>query len=163
MKAFRLISILLVALMTVTGCDFFRSIVGKPTSKDLERMKQEALEQSRKQRELDSINRAKALELEKAKAAAEQANLLDESAGRFHVIIGSFKVDGNAGKMCAMLEKNGYTPKIIKFNNGFDVVSVAAYNDYGQALKTMEDIKEFQFCPEDVWVYDINQKLHATR
>ena len=116
MKAFRLISTLMVALMLVTGCDFFRSLVGKPTSKELEQMKREAVEQARKQRQLDSINKAKALALEQAKAAEENKNLLDESAGRYHVILGSFKVEGNAEKMYALLEKNGYTPRVILFN-----------------------------------------------
>ena len=161
MKTFRLIATLVVAAMLLTGCDFFRSLVGKPTSKELEKIKQEAVEQARKQRALDSINEAKALQLEQEKAAAEKAGMLDESAGRYHVILGSFKVDGNAEKMYALLEKNGYTPKVIKFNNGFDVVSVAAYNNYRDALKAMEDIMEYPFCPEDVWIYDINQKMHV--
>lgn len=163
MKAFRLISTLMVALMLVTGCDFFRSLVGKPTSKELEQMKREAVEQARKQRQLDSINRAKALALEQAKAAEENKNLLDESAGRYHVILGSFKVEGNAEKMYALLEKNGYTPRVILFNNGFEVVSVAAYNNYRDALKAMNDVMEYEFCPEDVWIYDIRQNLHAKR
>lgn len=163
MKAFRLVSTLLVALVLVTGCDFFRSIVGKPTSEDLERMRQEALDQARKQREQDSINKARAIELEKAKTEAEQANLLDESAGRYHVILGSFKVESNAGKMHALLEKNGYRPRLIKFNNGFDVVSVAAYDNYWDALKAMNRIMEYEFCPEDVWIYDIRQNMHVKR
>ena len=160
MKAFRLVSTLLVALMLVTGCDFFRSLVGMPTSEDLEKMKQEAVEQARKQRELDSVNRVRALEQEKARAAAQE-NLLDESAGRYHVILGSFKVEGNAEKMYALLEKNGYKPRVIKFNNGFEVVSVAAYDNYRDALRAMNDIMEYQFCPEDVWIYDIRQTMHA--
>ena len=160
MKAFRLVSTLLVALMLVTGCDFFRSLVGMPTSEDLEKMKQEAVEQARKQRELDSVNRVRALEQEKARAAAQE-NLLDESAGRYHVILGSFKVEGNAEKMYALLEKNGYKPRVIKFNNGFEVVSVAAYDNYRDALRAMNDIMEYQFCPEDVWIYDIHQNMHA--
>ncbi len=160
MKAFRLVSTLLVALMLVTGCDFFRSLVGMPTSEDLEKMKQEAVEQARKQRELDSVNRVRALEQEKARAAAQE-NLLDESAGRYHVILGSFKVEGNAEKMYALLEKNGYKPRVIKFNNGFEVVSVAAYDNYRDALRAMNDIMEYQFCPEDVWIYDIRQNMHA--
>ena len=160
MKAFRLVSTLLVALMLVTGCDFFRSLVGMPTSEDLEKMKQEAVEQARKQRELDSVNRVRALEQEKARAAAQE-NLLDESAGRYHVILGSFKVEGNAEKMYALLEKNGYEPRVIKFNNGFEVVSVAAYDNYRDALRAMNDIMEYQFCPEDVWIYDIRQNMHA--
>ncbi|HJB43702.1 MAG TPA: SPOR domain-containing protein [Candidatus Coprenecus merdipullorum] len=160
MKAFRLVPVLMVALMLVTGCDFFRSLVGKPTSKDLERMRQEAVEQARKQRIQDSVNKARELELEKARAA-EQANLLDESTGRYHVILGSFKVEGNAAKMNAMLEKNGYTPRVIEFNNGFEVVSVAAYDNYWDALKAMNDIMEYEFCPEDVWIYDIRQNMHV--
>ena len=160
MKAFRLVSTLLVALMLVTGCDFFRSLVGMPTSEDLEKMKQEAVEQARKQRELDSVNRVRALEQEKARAAAQE-NLLDESAGRYHVILGSFKVEDNAEKMYALLEKNGYKPRVIKFNNGFEVVSVAAYDNYRDALRAMNDIMEYQFCPEDVWIYDIRQNMHA--
>ena len=147
MKAFRLVPVLMVALMLVTGCDFFRSLVGKPTSKDLERMRQEAVEQARKQRIQDSVNKARELELEKARAA-EQANLLDESTGRYHVILGSFKVEGNAAKMNAMLEKNGYTPRVIEFN-------------YWDALKAMNDIMEYEFCPEDVWIYDIRQNMHV--
>lgn len=160
MNAFKLIVTLMAAVMLFTGCDFFRSIVGKPTSKDIERMKQETLEQARRQREQDSIEKVKALELEQAKAEAAK-DILDESAGRYHVILGSFKVDGNAEKMYALLEKNGYTPKVIRFNNGFEVVSVAAYDNYREALKAMYDIMEYPFCPEDVWIYDINQNMHV--
>lgn len=160
MKAFKLIVTLMAAAVLFTGCDFFRSIVGKPTSKDIERMKQETLEQARRQREQDSINRVRALELEQAKAEAAK-NLLDESAGRYHVILGCFKVEGNAEKMNALLEKNGYSPKVIRFNNGFEVVSVAAFDNYREALKDMESIMEYPFCPEDVWIYDVNQNMHV--
>lgn len=160
MKAFKLIVTLMAAAVLFTGCDFFRSIVGKPTSKDIERMKQETLEQARRQREQDSINRVRALELEQAKAEAAK-NLLDESAGRYHVILGCFKVEGNAEKMNALLEKNGYSPKVIRFNNGFEVVSVAAFDNYREALKAMESIMEYPFCPEDVWIYDVNQNMHV--
>ena len=65
--------------------------------------------------------------------------------------------------MYALLEKNGYTPRVILFNNGFEVVSVAAYNNYRDALKAMNDVMEYEFCPEDVWIYDIRQNLHAKR
>ena len=158
MRVVKLIMTLAAAAMLLTGCDFFRSLVGKPTSKDLERMRQEALEQERLQREQDSLNRVRALELEQARIAAENSL---ENAGKYHVILGSFKVEGNAEKMYAMLEKNGYKPRVIEFNNGFEAVSVAAYNDYREALRAMEDIMEYQFCPEDVWIYDVSQNMHV--
>ncbi len=160
MKVFKLIITLAAAMMLLTGCDFFRSIMGKPTSKDIERMRQEAVEQARRQRIKDSLA---AIELSKAQEQQKQSqeNLLDESAGRYHVILGSFKVDGNAEKMYALLEKNGYSPRVIRFNNGFEAVSVAAYDNYREALKAMYDVMEFEFCPEDVWIYDINQNMHV--
>ena len=77
------------------------------------------------------------------------------------IMLSSVEVEGNAGKMYALLEKNGYTPRVIKFNNGFEVVSVAAYDNYREALKAMNDVMEYEFCPEDVWIYDIRQNMHV--
>ena len=142
MRIVKLIMTLMAAAVLLTGCDFFRSLVGKPTSEDIERMRLEAQEQARMKREQDSLNKLRALELEQARIAAE-------------------KVEGNAEKMYAMLEKNGYKPRVIEFNNGFEAVSVAAYNDYREAIKAMQDIMEYQFCPEDVWIYDVNQNMHV--
>ncbi len=162
-KLVKFLPALLVAVLLLTGCDFFRALVGKPTSEDIERMKQEAAAKARKQRELDSLNKARALELERARIEAENAYLLDESAGRYHVIIGSFKVENNAARFLERLEKDGYTPRKFKFNNGFDLVSVGVYDNYREALKAMNDVLEYDRCPEDVWVYDINQNLHVKR
>ena len=91
--------------------------------------------------------------------AAKQDQLA--GTGRYHVILGSFKVEDNAGKMDAMLKNNGYTPRVIKFNNGFSAVSAASYDNYRDALRAMYDIMEFEYCPEDVWIYDLNQKMHS--
>lgn len=159
MKAFRLIPVLLAALVLFSGCDFFRSLVGKPTSEDLERMRQEAVEQERQRRQ-DSIDKTRAIALAQAEAEAAKQDQL-AGTGRYHVILGSFKVEDNAGKMDAMLKNNGYTPRVIKFNNGFSAVSAASYDNYRDALKAMYDIMEFEYCPEDVWIYDLNQKMHS--
>ena len=139
----------------MTSCDFFRKIAGKPTSKDIERMRIEA--QAKKQRQLDSINKAKADSL--ARIAAEEAakKALND---RFYVILGSFKVPGNAERMYAFLEKNNYTPRNIRFKNGFDLVSAASTNNLQEALRIMEDLLSYEYCPDDVWVYDVRQDLH---
>ncbi len=159
MKAFKLVPVLLLAAVLFTGCDFFRSILGKPTSKDIERMRIEAEAQARKQRQLDSINKANALNLEKAISEAD-SQFLQDDAHRYNVIIGSFKVEDNASKMYALLQKNGYKPVRIKFKNGYDVVSVASFDNYQKALAEMDRLLEFEYCPDDVWVYDLHQHLH---
>ncbi len=163
MKLFRLVSVFSIAGMLLTGCDFVRSIVGKPTSKDIEKMKLEVAEQQRLKKQQDSIAKAQALQLEQEKAAAAARKyLLDESAGKFHVIMGSYRVPENARGMFAMLEKNGYTPRYVLFNNGFSAVSIAGYDNYQEALKAMYEAMELPYCPEDVWVYGVAQNLHRT-
>lgn len=163
-NVYRLVPALLMAALLFTGCDFFRSIVGKPTSKDLERMKIEAAEKAaRQKRQQDSLKAAQAVQLEREMyEAAARKYLLDESAGKYHVIIGSYKLQDNASKMFARLENGGYSPRYVMFENGFYGVSVAGYDNMREARKTMYDVMELAYCPEDVWVYDVAQALHRT-
>ena len=155
MKIVRLFSLFLIAATMLTSCDFFRSLAGKPTSKDIERMRIEA--QAKKQRQLDSINKAKADSLALIAAMEAEKNALKE---RFYVVLGSFKVQGNAERMYQFLEKNNYTPRTIRFKNGFELVSAASTNNLQAALKIMDELLAFEYCPDDVWVYDVKQGLH---
>ena len=155
MKIVRLFSLFLIAATMLTSCDFFRSLAGKPTSKDIERMRIEA--QAKKQRQLDSINKAKADSLALIAAMEAEKNDLKE---RFYVVLGSFKVQGNAERMYQFLEKNNYTPRTIRFKNGFELVSAASTNNLQEALKIMDELLAFEYCPDDVWVYDVKQGLH---
>ena len=155
MKIVRLFSLFLIAATMLTSCDFFRSLAGKPTSKDIERMRIEA--QAKKQRQLDSINKAKADSLALIAAMEAEKNALKE---RFYVVLGSFEVQGNAERMYQFLEKNNYTPRTIRFKNGFELVSAASTNNLQEALKIMDELLAFEYCPDDVWVYDVKQGLH---
>lgn len=155
MKLVRIFSLFLIAATMLTSCDFFRSLVGKPTSKDIERMRIEA--QAKKQRELDSINKAKADSLAMIAALEAEKNALKD---RFYVVLGSFKVQGNAERMYAFLEKNNYTPRTIKFKNGFELVSASSTNNLQEALKILDELLMHDYCPDDVWVYDVKQGLH---
>ena len=155
MKLVRLFSMFLIAATMLTSCDFFCSLVGKPTSKDLERMRIEA--QAKKQRQLDSIKKAKADSLALIAAMEAEKNALKD---RFYVVLGSFKVQDNADRMHKFLEKNNYTPRTIKFKNGFELVSAASTNNLQEALRILDELLEYEYCPDDVWVYDVRQELH---
>ena len=155
MKIVRLFSLFLIAATMLTSCDFVRSLAGKPTSKDIERMRIEA--QAKKQRQLDSINKAKADSLARIAAMEAEKKALKD---RFYVVLGSFKVQGNAERMYQFLEKNNYTPRTIRFKNGFELVSAASTNNLQEALKIMDELLVFEYCPDDVWVYDVKQGLH---
>ena len=79
---------------------------------------------------------------------------------RYYVIVGSFKDDANAAKMDSYLSKNGYKPIRLEFKNGYKVVSSGAFSDANEAYTATRKLLQLEFSPEDVWVYDVNQKLH---
>lgn len=159
MKTMRLITILLASLLLLTGCDFFRKITGKPTSKELEQMKIEA--QAAERRAIEERNRAIAdsLNLVKARQEAEalKAKALDK---KYYVIIGSFKVAENADRLYATLEKKGYTPKEIRFNNGYDVVAAGGYDTFKEAFIALEDLLTHEYAPDDSYIYDTSLGYH---
>lgn len=79
---------------------------------------------------------------------------------RFYVIVGSFKDESNVAKMDGYLSKNGYKPIHLNFKNGYKVVASGAFANANEAYGAMRKLLELDFSPEDVWVYDTNQKLH---
>lgn len=79
---------------------------------------------------------------------------------RFYVIVGSFKDESNVAKMDEYLSKNGYKPIHLNFKNGYKVVASGAFANANEAYGAMRKLLELDFSPEDVWVYDTNQKLH---
>lgn len=79
---------------------------------------------------------------------------------RFYVIVGSFKDDANAAKMDGYLLQNGYKPIRLEFKNGYKVVSSGAFSNANEAYAATRKLLQLEFSPEDVWVYDTNQKLH---
>lgn len=157
MKTIKVIAILMIVSTLFTGCDFFRSILGKPTSKEIERMRIEAEAKAKKQKQLDSINLIKAQEEARLQAEAAAKLQLND---KYYLIIGSFMKEDNAVRMYEFLEKNGYTPKQIKMKNGFTLVSAKSFNVYHDAYREMDEFISLDFCPEDVWIYGRDQKLH---
>lgn len=159
------ISMLLTAVVfLLSGCDFFRSLVGKPTSEELEVLRLEAAAKAERQRHVEDSLKAVAMAeeqaLEQDSASAPALEPVKDNDPRYHVIIGSFKEPGNAERFIALLKSKGYTPKSLKFRNGFDAISIFSSDNYYKARQIMEDTVEFDFCPEDIWIYDLAQHLH---
>ncbi|HBG24654.1 MAG: hypothetical protein A2X17_06755 [Bacteroidetes bacterium GWF2_41_61] len=79
---------------------------------------------------------------------------------RYYVIIGSFKDHSNSAKMAEYLKSKGFTPTIMDFKNGFRVVSTSSYSTLGQAFNEMYKLRDQNFGPDDIWVYDVRQNMH---
>ncbi len=161
------IALLFAILLAVTSCDWLRSKLGMATSDEIEALKREQERVDAQKRHNDSI--AKALEDSLAHVAAmelsEQSTIISSTHGtkRFHVIIGSFKNDSNTQRMLSRLKKAEYTPVLINFKNGFGVVSICSFDNVTDAFNEKNRFlnSEKEFVPEDIWVYDMNQRLHT--
>ena len=150
MKHLRIFAVIALAASLLTGCDFVRSILGKPTSKDIARirMEQEALRKAEK----DSLAALAAKDTLQAEKAARPA----APQYRYYVILGSFINYSNADRFMDKLTSMGYSPVKFQFNNGFAAVGVEGTDNLPVAYEKCAALNGKDFLEDDMpWVYDI--------
>jgi hypothetical protein len=106
--------------------------------------------------EASNMSQQKSQPEQVAVSAPAKTNLTN----RYYVIIGSFKDHSNSAKMAEYLRSKGFTPTIMDFKNGFRVVSTSSYSTLGQAFNEMYKLRDQNFGPDDIWVYDVRQNMH---
>ena len=168
--------ILFVVAMTplfVTGCDFVRTLAGRPTSAQVGQIRQEriAREDARHQAVLDSLQR-----VEKQMAdslAALETYLLDSLSqtrgtilnpskmgglfttkleSKYYIIVGAFRGRSYAERKLTACNEAGYTGTIISFRNGLLAVGVCPSNNLNESLKTLRGMRGTGVCPQDGWI-----------
>ena len=157
-----------VSLFMVTGCDFFRTLAGRPTSEDIERKKVEILkeEQALLQARLDSIR----LEQQMVQDSIAALDSIKQYGGtilnpaklgglfatkleaRYYVIIGAFRKRPNAEALLCKAADAGYAPALISFNNGIIAVGLCPCSNIVSAKEALLSVKKEVFCPADVWI-----------
>jgi hypothetical protein len=167
MKRFVVI-LMFASLFAVTGCDFFRTLAGRPTSEEIELKKIEILRQEqailqarldsiRLQQQmvqdsiaaLDSIKQHGGTILNPAKLGGLFATKLE---ARYYIIVGAFKVRQNAEALLYKATYAGYAPALISFNNGMIAVGLLPCNNVVDAKEALIAVKKEPFCPKDVWI-----------
>ena len=144
-----------------------RSLAGRPTTKEIlakaERM--QADEQAHRAR-IDSLRRVE-------KQLADSLAILDSLSqiqgtilnpakmgglfttklnSRYHIIVGAFRERRNAEKLFRTVESAGFTPTLISFRNGYNVVGIYPSNTLADAYQNLLKAKAEPFCPADVWI-----------
>lgn len=173
-----ILPILLAVMLTVTGCDFFRMVAGRPTSKDIEKKRIEIMkaEEAVLQARIDSIAKVEA-EAQKAlqdsvEALAyisenritlhsssrlggiEKDELTDPTSGTmYRVILGSFKDRGNAEKLLAKVGQAGdFWPHLIVLHNGMIAVAACPSDRIQNVVWGLKELKTSDVCPADAWI-----------
>ena len=165
---------LLAAAVLLGGCDFFRSIAGRPTSEDIA-VKREAVqlhkavlaaqEQARKdslrlvqkavQDSVDAVN-ALAQKNVKILPLSELGGVNGDFTHNYCIIVGSFRTSVNAERMASQIEGTGYAPTVLRFRNGMSAVSLFPCDKVAELAAAYDKVKSEKFCPEDAWILKNN-------
>ena len=180
-KPLQTLFICAVAVLLVTGCDFFRVLAGRPTSKEIEAKRAEILRSVLRQAQdrvqddtlavsdrLDDGQRPHSAAAEQGEArtdaavpghpAGEQAEKKTAEKKRFYVILGAFSSKENADKYAARIKEYGYEPEFFGFTEGRTAVGIRGTDDQEEAKAFMRELKGQDFCPEGVWILDRKRK-----
>ena len=167
MKKCMLFSALAVAACLLTGCDFFRQLAGRPTSRDIadkrERIEREAAAEQRRQDSLETVRKqiadslAALDSLSKTKDAIRSTKQLATRADyhpeyRYYVMVGAFTSTANAAKQVAKAEAAGYPATVIPFKNGFNAVGICPSNSLPEVFASLRKVRRERFCPADAWI-----------
>ncbi len=160
-RLLRLSVILLSVTVMVTGCDFFRVLAGRPTSKEIEAKRVEILSSAVRQSQ-DSVridrSPVKPGVTEEAAEPVRPARTTSGEKKRFYVIMGAFSSRENAERYAERIKTFGYEPEFFGFTEGRTAVGIGGTDDAEQAKAFMKELKGQDFCPDGVWILDRKRK-----
>lgn len=172
------IAALAASVCLLGGCDFFRQLAGRPTSKEIE-AKRVRIEQllTESQRLLDSLDFLRASlgdslttpdpdpvpgpapaetveeKVTEKKQDAPQVAKTDIPEYKYYIITGSFSSVENAEKQAAKTLANGYPATLIPYKNGMTVVGICPSNSLSAIQSSLQLVRGTSFCPWDAWIY----------
>lgn len=154
-NAFLTIAVMTLVATTVTGCDFFRRLAGRPDSEWIE-AKAEAIRQEEEALRIrqDSLEKARKAEADSL-AAADSVRLANHRY-RFCVILGSFSSKENAERYVEEIAAKGYKCELLTFRNS-TAVGVCPTDDEAQAKKSLSELQRQDFCPNGAWILERKQ------
>ena len=160
-KGFQSVFVLLSVAMLVSGCDFFRVLAGRPTSKEIEAKRVEILHRAVQQSQ-DSVkvdrSPVKPGVTEEAAEPVRPAGTTPGEKKRFYVIMGAFSSRENAERYAERVRTFGYEPEFFGFTEGRTAVGIGGTDDAEQAKAFMKELKGQDFCPDGVWILDRKRK-----
>ncbi len=167
MKKLSVIAFLILCVLSVSSCDFFRRVAGRPTSEDI-RVKREMIEreeaehrarmdslQSLRKSVADSLAVVDSLRSGKSPLIFSRPlapGAMRELTSRYYVVVGAFGKADNAAKCASSAEEAGYEPCMIKYRNGFTAVGICATDSISEAFASLKAVRG-GFC-KDAWILD---------
>lgn len=150
-----------------TGCDALRSLAGRPTSAEIETMREaivrhkevedslrkERLEETRvaKKEEADSIASVEGLR-KVPRFDAESLGFSERPSKRFYIMVGTYAHEENANAAADLMTSKGYHAELISYRSGKKAVGVCGSNKIGRLYESYKRFSEEPFCPKGAWI-----------
>lgn len=169
-KSIALILLVAVALLA-GGCDFFRTVAGRPTSEDIAAKRLIIEETIARQKAYDDSVAAVQRRIRKAEADSIAAVAAFEGAGvkmyhasqihsfdasslssRYYMVVGTFSSKTNAQAMLQRTVNAGLESEIISYKKGTSAVVVCPNNRIKDMLASFSCVCQLPFCPSDAWI-----------
>lgn len=179
-RVLQLVILSLSVVLLATGCDFFRKLAGRPTSTDIEAMRQAIAlrEETKMQAAPDSVPAvpdavaatvtsetpvtpvAAKPEVKPApvKETVSSSSQVNDGKKRYYIIVASFSKVENAQRCAERMAGRGYPGELLKFKGGYTAVGILGTDDMQEAQASLKEFKRHDFCPQGVWILDRNRK-----
>ena len=167
-RILHLVVVLSTVVLTATGCDFFRKLAGRPTSTDIEAMRQaialreEAKVQAAQTDSIpvvpDTVAAKPEVKTAPAKETVPSSSQVNDGKKRYYIIVASFSKVENAERCAERMAGRGYPGELLKFKGGYTAVGVLGTDDMQEAQASLKELKRQDFCPQGVWILDRNRK-----
>lgn len=168
MRRLLMTAVFAACILTLGGCDFLRSLAGRPTSRDIALKREEIL-----RKEAEAAARADSLALVRAAQEAEAAasaeleamglktrevsTLRDAGASgldsRYYIVIGAFGNRSNATRLASVAGDAGCSPVLVDYRSGtMTAVAVCPSATKRELYDNLQRVRAMSFCPSDVWI-----------
>ena len=175
MKKAIIIAAMAASVCVLGGCDFIRTLAGRPTSSEIAAKREQVAKETELVRQRkDSIEAAASLERERIRKWVADSLALEDSlrrsgddvvkssermgishaslTNRYYVMIGAFSSSANAARQAARAEKAGYKAAVIPLKNGISAVGVCPTNSLTEICAALKKVRQEPFCPADAWI-----------
>lgn len=154
-------------VICISGCDFIRTLAGRPTSGDIEaKRSQIKADLDRKAAEKDSADAVlrkqmlQAASLDSLKASGctfinvsdVRVRIMSELKSKYYIVCGAFADKSNAERMAAKLLENGCNSELIPYKNGSTAVGASPSDDISEIYGQFVALHQGKLIPEDSWI-----------
>lgn len=144
-RIYKLAASLAVACTLVCGCDFLRSVAGRPTS----RMIESALA-GKQAAEMEAAIQDSVRQAEAARAIAIADSIATDHA--YYVVVGVFQSEKNAQKKVNQCREDGMSASSILFRSGMYGVIVNPTPTMKDAERMLGELKARKLCSKSAWI-----------